>query len=190
MKNKNYTLSLYLFRRDLRLFDNTALIHAARMSTTIIPCFIFDPRQVLSRKNNYFSPHALAFMINALDDLNLQLKKKGGSLFFFYGNPYTVIKKIYTSVPFDALFFNKDYTPFSINRDRDMERFSHQHSCAYLPYDDALLHEPSEVLKKDGTPYSIFSAFYKKALALPLASPKRSPHLSLFKHKIAHSLSL
>jgi deoxyribodipyrimidine photo-lyase len=47
---KEYQKSLFIFRRDLRLEDNTtALIDALKSSECIIPCFILDPRQVESK---------------------------------------------------------------------------------------------------------------------------------------------
>jgi deoxyribodipyrimidine photo-lyase len=41
-----YLTSLFIFRRDLRLHDNTALNEALRLSGKVIACFIFDPRQI------------------------------------------------------------------------------------------------------------------------------------------------
>ena len=49
--NKKYPLTLFIFRRDLRLYDNTALTEALKSSAAVIPCFIFDKRQI--ENNNY-----------------------------------------------------------------------------------------------------------------------------------------
>jgi deoxyribodipyrimidine photo-lyase len=59
---KPYKLSLFIFRRDLRLQDNTALIEALRHSEQVIPCFIFDKRQI--ENNDYRSDACLQFMAN------------------------------------------------------------------------------------------------------------------------------
>ena len=70
---KEYQKSLFIFRRDLRLEDNTALINALKSSECVIPCFILDPRQVENKNNQYKSNNALQFMIESLRDLDRQL---------------------------------------------------------------------------------------------------------------------
>ena len=57
--------SLFIFRRDLRLADNTGLNNALAQSNKVIPCFIFDPRQV-EDSNKYKSNNAIQFMIESL----------------------------------------------------------------------------------------------------------------------------
>jgi len=74
--------SLFIFRRDLRLTDNTGLIAALEQSAQVIPCFIFDPTQV-SDDNKYKSTNALQFMLESLDDLAEQLAARGGKLHLF-----------------------------------------------------------------------------------------------------------
>ena len=70
--------SLFIFRRDLRLEDNTGLIRALESSEQVIACFILTPEQI--DKNPYRSDHCLKFMIESLEDLSEQLKEKGGRL--------------------------------------------------------------------------------------------------------------
>ena len=41
-----YERALFIFRRDLRIDDNTALNEALRLSKQVLTCFIFDPRQI------------------------------------------------------------------------------------------------------------------------------------------------
>ena len=69
---KRYGTSLYIFRRDLRLYDNTALNEAIRLSNNVIPCFIFDPRQI--EPHAYQSKPGLHFMLQSIIDLEAQLK--------------------------------------------------------------------------------------------------------------------
>lgn len=71
---KNYSLALHIFRRDLRLQDNTALLEALKSSQSVIPGFIFDKRQI--ENNPYKSNHCIQFMIHSLLELNNELNKK------------------------------------------------------------------------------------------------------------------
>ena len=67
-------MNLFIFHRDLRLVDNTALIaQIKKMGTKIVPAFIFTPEQVDRNKNKYFSSNSVQFMIESLRDLNKQV---------------------------------------------------------------------------------------------------------------------
>jgi deoxyribodipyrimidine photo-lyase len=116
MKNQ-YRRSLFIFRRDLRLEDNTALINALQSSEYVIPCFILDPRQVESKNNEYKSDNAIQFMVESLMDLDRQLSLLKYDdqirLYLFYGVQESVVKQLISSKKIDAVYSNKDYTPFS-----------------------------------------------------------------------------
>ncbi len=84
--------SLFIFRRDLRIDDNTGLIKALTGSTLVLPCFIFDPEQI--RRHGYFSINSFKFMVESLLDLKLQLERRGGRLYFFKGSPHKIVKEL------------------------------------------------------------------------------------------------
>ncbi|MBI2774606.1 deoxyribodipyrimidine photo-lyase [Candidatus Dependentiae bacterium] len=170
----NYKTSLFIFRRDLRLQDNTGLIEAIKQSETVIPCFIFDSRQV-SKKNEYRSLNAIQFMIESLRELDEELRKKDGKLYLFYGKNEEVIGSLLKSGKINAVFCNRDYTPFSIKRDEEIKKQCLHYDVAFHQYGDALLHEPEEIKTQGGTPYSIFTAFYKASLHFPVKQPQKLP---------------
>ena len=167
-----FAQSLFIFRRDLRLQDNTGLNNALKQSNTVIPCFIFDPHQI-GDVNTYKSDNAIQFMRESLAHLDKELDKHHAKLYFFHGKAEDVIKKLITSEKIDAVFTNRDYTPFSIKRDAALAEICAHHDVAFEQHCDALLHEPEEVVKKDGSHYSIFTAFYKKAMILPVQEPEK-----------------
>jgi deoxyribodipyrimidine photo-lyase len=157
LKNKK---SLFIFRRDLRLEDNTALIKAAEQSETIIPCFIFDPRQV-DNENSFKSNNCIQFMIESLIDLNDQLKKHNGHLYLFYGQAEQVVADLIKAETIDAIFCNRDYTPFSMKRDQAIKNECLKAEITFEQFGDALLNEPEMIKSASGTPYAIFTAFFK-----------------------------
>ncbi|MEM3681396.1 MAG: deoxyribodipyrimidine photo-lyase, partial [Metallosphaera sp.] len=85
-------ICLFLFRRDLRLEDNTCLIKALRECDEVVPLFIIDPRQV--EDNPYKSPFAIGFMIDSLLELDQDLKTMGSRLHLLKGFPEEIIPKI------------------------------------------------------------------------------------------------
>lgn len=162
--------SVFIFRRDLRLDDNTALIQALNNSAKVIPCFIFDPRQV-GKDNEYASDNCIQFMIESLKDLEEQLKKKKAKLYLFYGKAEDVIKKLLKQEQCDAIYVNRDYTPFSIARDTEIEHIAHKQNCDFVSCDDLMLNRPEAIATTSNTPYSVFTAYYKRAKKEPVLKP-------------------
>ncbi|PWB71681.1 deoxyribodipyrimidine photo-lyase, partial [candidate division GN15 bacterium] len=71
--------ALFIFRRDLRLDDNTGLLAALESSRVVIPVFIFDPRQA-GTANPFRGNFSMQFMADSLADLSDQLARKGATL--------------------------------------------------------------------------------------------------------------
>jgi len=169
MTEKNFEKGLFIFRRDLRLNDNLGLIFALESAVKVIPCFIFTPEQV--EANPYKSNRCLQFMIESLEDLNEQLETRGSKLYLFEGAPEEIISKCVKELNIDAVIINRDYTPYSIARDKKMEQICKKQGVFFQSFDDALLNPPEVTVKKDGSPYTIFTPFYKNALKEEIAKP-------------------
>lgn len=179
---KKYPLALHIFRRDLRLNDNTALLEALQTSHAVIPCFIFDKRQI--ENNHYKSDDAIQFMVHSLKELNAELNKKNGKLYFFYGIAEDIVLDLLKTIDIKAIFINRDYTPFSKNRDAAIEKICRDFNIDFYAYADALLHEPEEILKPDQKPYTIFTHFLKKALPIPVKSPQSNSYENYYRAPI------
>lgn len=165
-----YELTLFLFHRDLRIQDNTAMIQAMKQSKKILPLFIFDTKQI--EQNTYKSENALQFMCESLQDLDIALKKIGGKLYYAKGNTLSVIKRIALYHNVQAIFSNADYTPFATQRDTELSNFCKAKKIAWHQYQDALLHPVGSILKSDNTPYTMFTPFFKKAQQHPIPLPQ------------------
>lgn len=179
-----YNKGLFIFRRDLRIVDNSGLYNALDSCDTVIPAFIFDPRQV-SDDNDYRSWNAIQFMIASLKELHDQLKDKGGRLYLFYGDPEKIIKKLIKDEKVDAVFCNRDYTPFSIKRDAELEKECIQHKVAFMQSDDSLLIKPEEIETGSGGYYTVFTPFYKKAIEYTIEKPHSKRTMNLYSKAIA-----
>lgn len=165
-----YKKSLFIFRRDLRIEDNLGLIAAHKSSKQVIPVFIFDPRQC-SQKNKYLSQPGLQFLIQALQDLANQIALKGGRLSILQGVAEEVCQELVKKYDIDAIFFNKDYTPFSKKRDEAIAHICKKLGIVCLSLDDALLTAPGSIKNNSGNPYQVFSSFVKKVLQQDLMRP-------------------
>ncbi len=181
--DKKFQRALFIFRRDLRLEDNTGLIFALKEAKEVIPCFIFTPEQI--EKNSYRSDHSLQFMIESLEELGSSLKDKNGKLYLFHGEPKEIIEKCISELKIDAVVVNEDYTPYSIKRDHAIESVCKKHKVSFHSFEDALLHPPSETLKSDGKPYTIFTPFYRNASKLEVPHPVSNRHDNYYTHQVA-----
>ncbi len=164
--------SLFIFRRDLRLDDNTTLIEACEASDEVVPCFILDPRQASPEENRYFSANAFQFLIESLEDLGGQIDKRGGRLAIFEGEAGRIVDSLLDSEEIDAVFFNHDYTPFSTMRDDAIRSLCERRGVKVVSRHDALLTAPGEVTTNEGSTYQVYSPFARKARKDEPARPR------------------
>lgn len=181
---KKNQLALFIFRRDLRLDDNTGLLKALEESRFVIPSFIFDPRQINS-SNNYRSLNCIQFMIESLQDLAQQLDSKGARLYLFSGHHEDIVKKLIENEKIDAVYLNQDYTPYSRQRDEKIENLCKANNIKFNAYHDALLNAPQAVKKNDGQPYTIFTPFYKKSSLIRIQNPEPNKHKNYYTKKLS-----
>jgi deoxyribodipyrimidine photo-lyase len=166
-ENKKFKNVIYLFRRDLRIFDNTALNTAIENSNNLIPLFIFNENQV-TNKNNFYNPNSIQFMLNSLTELNLEIP-----INFFYGNQIKILKSLIISEKIDAIFQNYDYTPFARIRDKKIKELCTTLKIQFIQTHDYLLNEPSKILKSDKTPYAMYTPYYRQAILIPVKQPQK-----------------
>lgn len=185
----HYKKSLFIFRRDLRLDDNSGLRAALEQSDVVIPCFIFDPRQI-GKQNPYRSANAIQFMIESLEDLDAQLHAKKGKLYLFSGQAEKIVAQLITKEKIDAVFFNQDYTPFSAKRDEAINKICHKHHIGFHAFHDALINPPDTIMTGNNTPYAVFTAFFKKSRTIKVEKPKKLRLANFYMKSIATSISL
>lgn len=164
-----YSTSLFIFRRDLRIEDNSALNQAILDSDRVLPYFIFDPRQL--KKHPYQSQPALQFMMQSLADLQQAFQAIGFELALYDGLPVDTIKQVFQRHFIKAVYVNRDYTPFSRTRDTELAQVCRSLSIDFHLVSDCLLTEPEQAVKDDGSPYKVFTAFYNNARQFPIALP-------------------
>ncbi|MCC5832195.1 MAG: deoxyribodipyrimidine photo-lyase [Chlamydiales bacterium] len=163
---------LFIFRRDLRIHDNRGLIYALENAEEVFCIFIFTPEQISD--NPYRSDFCLQFMLESLEDLEEEIAKKKGRLSYFFESPQKAVEKCITKLGVDLVVVNRDYTPYSIQRDKTIQKVCKDKEVVFKSFDDVLLHPPENLLKSDGNPYTVFTPFYKNAVKLPVDSPRKN----------------
>ena len=153
--------TLFIFRRDFRLVDNTALNECCKLDGTIYPIFIFTPEQI--KDNKYKSDNAIQFMIDSLKYLDKKI-----NITFFFGNYLDVLQSIIKKYEINNIFTNTDYTKYSIEREDNIKKFCNKNNINFQYFHDICLIEPGTVLTSTGTPFKKFTPFYKKYLSLDI----------------------
>ncbi len=147
---------IFWFRRDLRLDDNLGLYMAIRSRQPVLPIFIIDPRL---ERGPWFSRNRTAFMLTALAALDARLRQLNSALLIRRGDPLEVLTALVSETGANALYFNRDYTPFARKRDEAVVR---QLGIAFRIVDDNLLVPPEKLRKDDGAPFKVFTPFHRR----------------------------
>jgi deoxyribodipyrimidine photo-lyase len=155
--------SIHWFRRDLRLEDNAALYHALKNSNSVQCIFIFDT-EILSQLEDKDDAR-VTFIHREITRLGHELKKYGSSLKIYYGKPITIWKDLIDSEKIESVYINKDYEPYAIRRDFEVEKLLKEQNIQLHQYKDHVLFEENEIIKDDGKPYTIFTPYSRKWLA-------------------------
>ncbi|MDQ6967002.1 MAG: deoxyribodipyrimidine photo-lyase, partial [Mariprofundaceae bacterium] len=173
---KPYRHALLLLRRELRLDDNTALLEACRNSDRISLGFILDPRQI--GKHRWRSLPGMAFMLESLRLLHDELAGRGSGIHFIKAEASEGLARLVQRTGCDAVFANRDYSPFALKRDAELSTACQAAGIPFHLADDVLLHQPGSILTAQGTPYQVFTPFYRTALKTPVPAPRAFNHWS------------
>jgi len=136
-----------IFRRDLRLQDNSALIKALQNSEQVI--FVFCLDENLIKPERVF---ANSFLLASLRLLKQSLAEYGATLQCVYGKPCETLPAVIKQCAVDAVFFNRDYSPYAKKRDQTLSERCVDLGVSVHEEADLLLQEPGSVLKGDGLP--------------------------------------
>lgn len=165
-------MSIFIFRRDLRIADNVGLLELQKHTKEFVPIFIFTPEQITT-KNKYRSENAIQFMIESLLELQQEFKKRGGDMLFFQGDNLSILKRIHKTIGLEHIGFNRDYTPYARKRDEMIEKWAEKEGIQCHITDDYLLSPTIGVLNKsDGNPYTVFTPFKNNGLKLSVPKPR------------------
>jgi deoxyribodipyrimidine photo-lyase len=152
-------MTLFWFRRDLRIEDNTALQLALSLGEPVLPVFIFDTQITEELPKD---DARISFIHEALESIHKKLVAVGSSLLIRKGNPVEEIQKICKEYSITSLCYNRDYEPYARARDKAVSDFCKLNNIQTQHAKDHVIFEPHEVLKADKTPYTVYTP-YKKA---------------------------
>jgi len=164
-------VSLLWFRRDLRLHDSPALLDAAADGRPVAPVFVVDPA--------LWGPAGLArraYLARSLRSLDADL---GGRLHVLQGDPVAEVVEAARRLGAESVHVSADFGPYGAQRDARVEAALADVGIDLVRSGSAYAVAPGRVVKADGTPYRVFTPFWKALRAAaappaPIAAPTRA----------------
>ena len=178
-------MNIVWFRQDLRLRDNPALYEASQQEGKVLPIYILDDVNSGSQKMGAASRWWLHQALISLDD------SLSNNLHIYSGNAEEIIRDLVNQFEVSSVYWNRCYEPWRIERDTKIKSFLKSRSIKAFSANASLLWEPKSIKKKDGTPYRVFTPFYRNGClnAEPPRQPIARPNqLELIKRKNAFGL--
>lgn len=150
-------VSICWMRRDLRLNDQTALYYALNSEYPVLLVFIFDTLildKIADKKDR-----RVKFIHQELENINKEIIKKGSSLYIIHADPLSAFQQVCNEFRVKGVFTNHDYEPYATDRDRQIAAFLDSQDIPFKTYKDQVIFERSEVMKPDGSPYTVFTPY-------------------------------
>ena len=152
-------VTVFWFRRDLRLTDNKALHYAIKSEYPVLPLFIFDT-EILSELDE--SDNRVAFIYREISQIKEELKLMGSDLLIKTGRPAVIFEQLIDEYDIKEVYCNKDHEPYGIDRDKIIKKQLLAKGIKFIECLDHLIMDKESVLKADGNPYTVFTPYKNK----------------------------
>ncbi|MBU2907696.1 DNA photolyase family protein [Arenibacter algicola] len=155
-------ISIFWFRRDLRIEDNTALAEALGKDITVLPIFIYD-RLILNELPE--DDARVNFIRQTILKIKETLKNHGSDILCLDGEPVSIWKDLISKFNIVAVYTNRDYEPYAIGRDKEISEMLAEKDIPFFSFKDQVIFEENEIVKGDEEPYTVFTPYKNKWLA-------------------------
>lgn len=157
MKQK---VSIFWYRRDLRLDDNAGLYYALRSTYPVLPLFIFD-REILDKLDSKYDAR-VEFIHKTVSELHQQLAQFGSAILVKYGKPLNIWNALCDEFEIAEVYANHDYEKYATERDKGVGELLNAKGIGFYTYKDQVIFEKNEILSGSNTPYTVFTPYSRK----------------------------
>ena len=158
--DKNTPVTIFWFRRDLRVADNAGLYHALKSGNPVLPLFIFD-KEILNELEDKDDAR-VTFIYNTIAELRSAFNKHHSDLEVVYDAPENAFTRLIKDHNVAAVYTNHDYEPYAAVRDEAIKQLLAKHDIDFKTFKDQVIFERNEVTKDDGKPYIVFTPYKNK----------------------------
>ncbi len=150
------------FRQDLRLADNPALTAASAKGCPIVALYVLDENKDMPWTLGAASK---VWLRASLQSLDRSLKQLGGSLTIRIGRTQDTINQLVNETGANAVYWNRCYEPSFIERDAAIKSELKAYGLEVQSFSASLMYEPWEYKTRTGTPFKVFTPFWKSLIA-------------------------
>ena len=181
MTTKRSEISVFWFRRDLRLEDNRGLHQALQGGRPVLPLFIFD--QAILEALPDRRDRRVEFIHRCLAEIQQTLQGAGSSLLVRQGDTQIIWQDLLDQYDIKAVYTNHDYEPYAGERDQQVRKLLQGRQIPFHTFKDQVIFEKDEVLTAQGNPYTVYTPYRNRWRALLKTDDLRScPSEDLMAH--------
>jgi deoxyribodipyrimidine photo-lyase len=153
-------VNIVWLRRDLRIDDNAAFYYALKEGLPVVPFFLFD-RNILDKLENKHDKR-VTFIHDVIKGISDSLKNYKAAIEVIYGFPKEAFEQLLSRYQVEKVFANHDYEKYGRERDVEMAGFLFEKGVKLLTAKDQVIFDKNEVVKDDGSPYTVFTPYSKR----------------------------
>ena len=153
-------VTVFWFRRDLRLHDNAGLYYALRSGYPVVPVFIFDTNILDELEDK--ADKRVDFIHRTIKTMQEKLEQKGSTLHVLHTTPQEAFEQLAETYDVKAVYTNHDYEPYAAKRDGEIADLLRKKDIVFRSYKDQVIFEKDEVVKDDGKPYFVYTPYSKR----------------------------
>lgn len=151
---------VFWFRRDLRWHDNVGLSVAAQTGLPILPLYIFDTAELQRLPSK--SDRRIDYIHQVLTELRTPLLALKKQLKVQQGQVIEIFQTLLHDFAIEAVYANEEYEPEARKRDEQVKQLLAAKGIQFYLSKDHVMIAKEDIVKKDGTPYTIYTPFAKR----------------------------
>jgi deoxyribodipyrimidine photo-lyase len=137
---------------------------ALNENDAVLPVFIFDSHILAMLEDR--ADARITFIHDEVIQLKRQLEAMGSTLLILYGEPVEVIRGLTKKYQVSSVYANHDYEPYARERDSRLSKYLESIGARFNTYKDQVIFEKDDILKDNGQPYTVFTAYSKRWKAM------------------------
>lgn len=173
-------IAVVWLRRDLRLYDHTALYHALRSGLKVLLVFIYD-KAILGKLEDEDDAR-VTFLHDVVTGLKKSASDYQSDVYTCHDTPMQAWEHLIQLYTVRAVYYNHDYEPYARVRDQEVNSWLQARGIQVHAFKDQCLYEKEEVLSKEGRPYTVFTPYSRAWRARlehnPIVVHDTAPHLN------------
>lgn len=152
-------ISIFWFRRDLRLEDNRGLSKALQGEQPVLPLFLFDENilKKLPKKDA-----RVEFIQQQITKIAEELEQKGSTLLVKHGDPEKIWQQLFEQYNVQAVYTNEDYEPYARERDAKIIGMCTERDISFYAFTDQVIFAKDEVLTEQESVYQVYTPYSRK----------------------------